>query len=337
MSRTKAIGLISGGLDSVLAAALLLKQNVEVIGILINTGFTDHLQPSGEGLTVQDIADEMGFELRVVDIRDEYWQTLLYPQFGYGKNINPCLDCHLHMTQVAARIMHEENADCVFTGEVVGQRPKSQLAHQMKITVEKSGIAGRLLRPLSALLLEETIPETEGKIDRSQLKGFIGRGRSAQLALAKELGVEHLAVAAGGNCLLTNKEYARKFNDIVDQYGKENFPREDVDLLKFARHFRISPEAKIIISRNEREHDRLLKLKSRYISFELPDVVGAMAIGQGKFNEDDKISVAKLLTRYSKAEAGDEIKMVCDDDGNKSECTVICIENDDPMINRLRI
>ncbi|MDX9778200.1 MAG: hypothetical protein RBT43_05545, partial [bacterium] len=209
--KVKAIALLSGGLDSVLAIALLQAQNVKITGLLIQTGFTGYREKAEPGIrNIRDIARELNIPLRIEDIHETYWDTLLNPVYGYGKHMNPCMDCHLHMIRVAARIMKEENADLVVTGEVLGQRPNSQLAHQMKTVLRESGIEGRLLRPLSALCLPPTIPELEGRIDRKALKGFQGRSRRPQLELAKELHVEHLAVAAGGNCFLTDAVFTAR-------------------------------------------------------------------------------------------------------------------------------
>lgn len=336
--KVKAIGLLSGGLDSVLAAALIKKQGIDVTGLLIRTGFTDHKETSSDGKrSVEDTAKALGIKFRIEDIRDEYWDTLLYPKHGYGKNVNPCLDCHLHMIRVAARVMKEEGADFVFTGEVVGQRPKSQLAHQMKIALEESGIEGRLLRPLSALRLTPTIPEMEGLVDRRQLKGFEGRGRTPQLELAKELGVENLAVAAGGNCFLINPEYGDRFKDLLKQYGKEDFPKDDAPLLKIGRHFRISDNAKIIISRDESEFYKLQPFKAGRYAFELVDVIGASAIGTGDFSQEDLALASRLLARYSKAKSDDKVKVHIDHDGQTWDIQVSPLALNDPLIGTMRI
>lgn len=333
--KVKAIGLLSGGLDSVLAVALMTQQGIEVTGLLIRTGFTDHKEISTDGKrSVEETAKALGVHFRIENIQDEYWQTLLYPKYGYGKNVNPCLDCHLHMVRVAARVMQEEGADFVFTGEVVGQRPKSQLAHQMKIALQESGIEGRLLRPLSALKLEPTIPELEGLVDRSKLKGFEGRGRTPQLELAKELGVEDLAVAAGGNCYLIVPEYGNRFKDLLEQYGKENFPKKDVQLLKIGRHLRISPKAKLVISRDESEYHALQPfIKGRYY-FELIDIIGGVAIGTGEFSAEDLDLAAALLGRYSKAHSGEEIKVKVTYEDESQVISTQALDANDPIISR---
>jgi len=336
--KVKAIGLLSGGLDSVLAVALIKEQGVDITGLLIRTGFTDHKEISADGKrTVEDTAKALGIKFRIENIQDEYWDTLLYPKYGYGKNVNPCLDCHLHMLKVAARVMKEEGADFVFTGEVVGQRPKSQLAHQMKIAMKESGIEGRLLRPLSALRLAPTIPELEGMIDRKKLKGFTGRGRTAQLKLAKELGVENLAVAAGGNCYLINREYGDRFKDLLEQFGKENFPRSETALLKIGRHFRLSDTAKLVISRDEDEYYKLLPFKPGRYSFELVDVIGAYAIGTGIFSEEDMRLASQLVARYSKAKSGENISVRVHSDNDMTEMQVTPLDINDPIIEQMRI
>jgi tRNA-uridine 2-sulfurtransferase len=336
--KIKAIGLLSGGLDSVLACALIKEQGIEVTGLLIRTGFTDHKEVSADGKrSVEETAKALGIKFRIEDIQEEYWDTLLYPKYGYGKNVNPCLDCHLHMIHVAARVMKEEGADFVFTGEVVGQRPKSQLAHQMKIALQESGIEGKLLRPLSALCLEPTIPELEGLVDRNKLKGFQGRGRTPQLSLAKELGVEDLAVAAGGNCYLIVPEYGDRFKDLLKQYGKDNFPREDAPLLRIGRHFRISENAKLVISRDESEYHLLQPYISGRYFFEIKNVIGGIAIGSGEFSEEDMELASRLLGRYSKAKPDEEIQVhvILDENTWNINCTPLSA--DDLLISDMRI
>lgn len=336
--KIKAIGLLSGGLDSVLAVTLIRNQGIEVTGLLIRTGFTDHKEISEDGKrSVESTAKALGIKFRIENIQEEYWQTLLYPQYGYGKNVNPCLDCHLHMLKVAAKVMEEEGADFVFTGEVVGQRPKSQLAHQMQIALRESGIEGRLLRPLSALKLEPTIPEIEGMVDRNKLMGFEGRGRTPQLKLAKELGVEDLAVAAGGNCYLIVPEYGNRFKDLLKYNGKENFPKEDAPLLKIGRHFRISENAKLVISRDESEYHLLQAYRNGRYYFELLDVIGAIAIGSGDFSEQDIDLSARLLTRYSKSQVGDKVKVRITKNTEVREIFVSTLSTDDPMIEKMHI
>lgn len=336
--KIKAIGLLSGGLDSVLAAALIRDQGIEVTGLLIRTGFTNHKEISEDGKrSVESTAKALGINFRIENIQEEYWQTLLYPKYGYGKNVNPCLDCHLHMLKVAARVMEDEAADFVFTGEVIGQRPKSQLAHQMKIALHESGIEGRLLRPLSALKLEPTIPEIKGWVDRSKLKGFEGRGRKPQLELAKELGVEDLAVAAGGNCYLIVNEYGARFKDLLEHNSKENFPREDASLLRIGRHFRISKNAKLVISRDKSEYHLLQAYRQGRYYFELVDVIGGVAIGSGNFSEKDIELSAALLARYSKSKAGDKVKVSVSKDSEIRELSVSTLFSEDPEIAEMLI
>jgi tRNA-uridine 2-sulfurtransferase len=336
--KVKAIALLSGGLDSVLAIALLLRQNVEVIALLIRTGFTDHKEIAPDGKhRVSDIAGKLGIPLRVKDIHEEYWDTLLHPRYGYGKHMNPCLDCHIHMIRVAADVMREEQADLVVTGEVLGQRPNSQLSHQMKIAVRESGIEGRLLRPLSALHLPPTIPEEEGRIDRSALKDFRGRSRRPQLDLARELGVEELAVAAGGNCFLTNDSFSRRMKDWLKHFGESGFPRDDIGLLRIGRHFRLSASAYLIVSRDEAEAGLLESYRQRHCFFDLTNVTGASAVGLGRFSETDLQLAASILGRYSKAEENRTVRVSVSDNGQHRELFATALENDDPMLERLRL
>ncbi len=313
---TKAIGLISGGLDSVLAVALLQKQNIEVIGLQIINGFSNVNLDNYKNFSAYKVSQKLNFQYLPVDISDEYWDILLYPKHGYGKNVNPCIDCHAFMFEVGKRIMKKMNADFVFTGEVLGQRPMSQMMPSLNIVEKQSGLIGKLLRPLSAQLLKPTDAENEGKVDRSLLKDFQGRNRTPQLELAKELGIENIADAGGTNCYLIDPYYAKKMKDVFQHIGKENLTKNDVEILSIGRQLRLDEKTKLIVSRDEEEYYKLLKFKKDNYYFEIKDYAGAIGIGIGDYN-DEKLSFAsQIIARYSKGKDEESVKLIIEKDNN---------------------
>ncbi|HSM91282.1 MAG TPA: 7-cyano-7-deazaguanine synthase, partial [Anaeromyxobacteraceae bacterium] len=266
--KAKAIGLISGGLDSTLALALVKAQGIEVKAVTFYTGFciaetqrrrggrADGSMPRNEALRA---AADLEADVELVDISGpEYLEMLLHPRFGYGANANPCVDCRIFMMRKAKEIMEREGADFVFTGEVLGQRPKSQRRDTLRIVERESKMDGRLLRPLSAKLLKPTIPEEEGLVDRARLLDVSGRGRQRQIALAGELGLTDWPQPAGGCCFLTDESFSKKFFDLLsarEAAGEgRRITQEEVILLTVGRHFRLSPRAKLIVGRNEMEN-----------------------------------------------------------------------------------
>jgi len=236
----KAIVLYSGGLDSTLALALLQRLGIETIPLTFQLPFT---RPRD----IRPDAQPKG--LQVVPLAGDYLELLRHPRHGRGKHLNPCVDCHLHMLQQARRLMPEWGADFVATGEVLGQRPMSQHRQSLDLISRESGLAGLLLRPLSAQLLEPTIPETKGWIPRSQLLGIRGRGRKIQFALAAEWGVREFGAPAGG-CLMTDKSYCRRVERLI---GAEMLTIPNMQWIRFGRFFDLGPEGKVMVARNQEE------------------------------------------------------------------------------------
>ncbi len=202
----KAISLMSGGFDSILASRIMQAQGFEVEGLNIRTPFVDTTEQA------QQAADDLGIKLVVLTVPDDYLDIVRHPQYGYGKGCNPCLDCHLYMCKMAAQRMIQTGADSVVTGEVVGQRPKSQRLHHQEMIEYKSGIKGRLLRPISAKLLPETEVEKSGLVDRDKLYAFQGRGRGALAELGRQLGITRIP-GPGAGCCLTEKSFATRVFD----------------------------------------------------------------------------------------------------------------------------
>lgn len=296
MTRVKAISLLSGGLDSILATELIRKQDVEVIAFNVKTPFCI---PKKDGTSeASEAANQLGVPLKVVSVGKDYLRMLRNPKYGYGKNMNPCIDCKIFMIKKAKKYAKEIGADFLFTGEVLGERPKSQHGPALKVIEDEAGLKGKLLRPLSAKLLCETEAEKKGLIDRTKLCNIQGRSRKPQINMAREFGIIHFPAPAGG-CLLTCEEYCKKLKDLFE--NKKRISIDDVALLRVGRHFRLGKN-KIIVGRNESENKILTagKIRSDFY-FELPDVVGPTTILQGPKTKNAIEIAAKLTAFYSDA------------------------------------
>ena len=313
-ARTKAIAMISGGLDSTLALALVKRQGIEVKAINFYTGLCitetqrrkggrpDGTVPRNEALRA---AADLEVEVEYVDVSESgYLDLIVNPRYGYGANANPCVDCRIFMMQKAREIMEAEGAAFVFTGEVLGQRPKSQRRDTLRIVERESGLTGRLLRPLSARLLEPTIPERDGLVDRSRLLDISGRSRQRQMALARDLGVTDWPQPAGGCCYLTDESFARKFFDILDAREEAGEARrirkEDVVLLSTGRHFRISPRAKLVVGRSEVENAVLDGYGAGRARLEARGLSGPVALLEGVATWEERVLAARIVARYGK-------------------------------------
>jgi tRNA-specific 2-thiouridylase len=297
MTHVKALGLLSGGLDSILATELIRKQDIEVVAFNVKTPFCICKKDGTSEAT--EAANQLKVPLKVVSVEKDYLQMLRKPKHGYGKNMNPCIDCKIFMIKKAKKYAKEIGADFIFTGEVLGERPKSQHYPALRLIEEEAGLKGKLLRPLSAKLLPETAAEKKGLVDRTKLLNIQGRSRKPQFQLAKEFGIKSYPSPAGG-CLLTCEEYSKKLRDLFA--NKKRVSIADVTLLRVGRHFRLGKN-KIIVGRNEAENKFLApqKTPSEYY-FELPDIVGPITILQGPKTKNAIETAAKLTAYYSDAE-----------------------------------
>jgi len=246
--KIKALGLCSGGLDSILAALVLRDQDIEVQWVSFETPFF-----SAE--KARRTASKNKIPLIVKDITDRYIPMLKNPHCGYGQCLNPCLDCHALMFRIAGEMMPETESDFLFSGEVKGQRPMSQTKSGMRYVEKHSGYDGYILRPLSAKRLPETRMEKEGLVNRELLHGITGRSRKPQIALAESFGVSDYPAPAGG-CLLTDKGYARRLQDLFDHQA--DFTREDLELLKYGRHLRANEAVKLVVGRNKSDNENIV-------------------------------------------------------------------------------
>jgi tRNA-specific 2-thiouridylase len=298
MTKVKALALLSGGLDSTLATELILKQGIDVAAMNFASPFC-LCKKGGCGAT--ETAKKLDVPLKVVKVGDEYLKMVRKPKHGYGRNMNPCIDCRIFMVKKAKKYAKEIGASFIFTGEVLDERPMSQHFKAMKIIEEEAGLKGNILRPLSARLLPETIIEKKGLVNRKKLLDIHGRSRKPQIKLAEEFNIKDYPCPAGG-CLLTYKEYANKLRDLFEH--KKRCSMADVALLKVGRHFRLGKN-KIIVGRNEAENRILTAKKTRNdYFFEVPDIGGPITLLQGAKTKKAIKTAAALTAFYSDAKSG---------------------------------
>ncbi|MCP5141100.1 MAG: tRNA (5-methylaminomethyl-2-thiouridylate)-methyltransferase [Gammaproteobacteria bacterium] len=315
----KALALISGGLDSLLAARVVQEQGIHVEGVNFYTGFC--VEGHTHAIRKQDrakpkrnnalwVAEQLGIKLHIVDIVDEYKDIVLNPKHGYGANMNPCLDCKIFMVHKAQEWIDKHGFDFIITGEVIGQRPMSQRKDTMPVVADESGAGDRLLRPLCARNLPETLPEREGWVDRDRLYDFSGRGRKPQMALAAQFGFEDYAAPAGGCCFLTDENYSHKLADLWQARGERRYELDDIMLLKVGRHLRPRPYFKMIISREEGESRFLEGYRRQFRHLRTISHMGPLALIDGsRFDEADVALAARLLARFSQGRTAPEVEV----------------------------
>lgn len=302
MTRT-AIALFSGGLDSTLAIRLMQTQGIDVHAIHFTSPFFGVAPSSDSGkYDARRAAEALKIPLTIHQLGEEYLEMLRKPEHGYGKAINPCIDCHIYFLKKAGELMRTIGADFVITGEVLGQRPMSQRKDALKTVERDCGLEGLLLRPLSARLLDPTIPEMEGWVDRGKLPAVKGRSRRDQFRLAAELGVQEYPTPAGG-CLLTELSYESKVRDIFTH--KEKLVSRDFRLLRVGRHFRLDEHTKVIIGRNAAENEIITGVsESSEILIRWEEGSSPTGLICGPSSDKRVKDAAAILLRYTKAEKG---------------------------------
>ena len=314
----KAVALISGGLDSLLAVRVMQEQGIYVEGINFFTGFcveghTHAIRKKDRNKPKRNnalwCAEQLGIKLHILDIIEEYKQVLFNPRYGYGANLNPCLDCKIFMVKKAKEWMEAHDFDLIITGEVIGQRPMSQRKDTMPVVQRDSGVTDRLLRPLCARNLPETLPEREGWVKRDGLYDFSGRTRKPQMALAKKFGFEDYAQPAGGCCFLTDKQYAVKLTDLWQSRGAREYELDDIMLLKVGRHIRPASNYKLIVAREEGEGKFLQGYKRQYPQLRVISHGGPLTLVDGKLSADDLQLAARIVARYCQGKMEPEVEM----------------------------
>ncbi len=288
--KVRALVLFSGGLDSTLAIKILEKQNIEVTALSFVSYFFDDTK-------AKESAEKNHINQRSVNFADMHCEVVKNPKRGYGSAMNPCIDCHLLMIREAGKIMHAEGFDFVATGEILGQRPMSQNLRSLQLIEKEAGLEGRLLRPLSAKLLEETSVEKNGLVDRTQLLDISGRSRKRQFELAKEFNLSYYPTPGGG-CLLTESEFGKKLKKLLTEI--KNPKASDYALLQIGRIF-WSDGARIIVGRNSTENEKLKKLKEKGdIIIELKYFMGPVVLLRGNIAEETIDEAKKRIAGYSR-------------------------------------
>ncbi len=305
----KAIALFSGGLDSTLAILSILRQGIKVTAITFLTHFgCDVGDRSSCSRDPFSVAKKFDFEVKLSHLADKFLAIVKDPKHGHGKNMNPCIDCRILMLKEARELMHMIEADFIITGEVLGQRPMSQRRDTFPVIDREAGVKGYVLRPLSAKLLNPTIPEQKGLVDRDILYGFSGRSRKPQIALAEEFGLTEYPAPAGG-CLLTEPNYSFRLKELLAHNRNPEF--KDINLLKTGRHFRFSPECKIIVGRDKKENELLLSVADSgdYI-LRVENYGSPITIISNKASDEALYVAASLCARYSDAKYLPEVDVV---------------------------
>jgi tRNA U34 2-thiouridine synthase MnmA/TrmU len=324
----KAVALISGGLDSLLAARLIQQQGIHVEGINFFTGFCveghthairKHDRNRAKRNNALWVAEQLGIKLHIIDIVEEYKDVVINPKHGYGTNLNPCLDCKIFMVRKAHDWIKEHDFDFIITGEVIGQRPKSQRKRYLPVVAEESGAEDLLLRPLCARNLPPSRAEKEGWVAREQLQDFSGRSRKPQIALAAEFGFEDYAQPAGGCCFLTDKSYSIKLQDLWDNRGQRKYELDDIMLLKVGRHIRPSSQFKLIIAREEGENNFLHGYRRQFQTIKTVSHAGPLALIEGEPLTPEQLELACAITaRYSKGRDADSVELLVSNRGQDS-------------------
>lgn len=304
----RALGLLSGGLDSSLATTMMIDQGFEVIALKFTSPFCRC--DSGGRCHAADLARRLGIKLLVVPKGEEYFDIVRAPRFGRGSGMNPCIDCRIYMLTKAKEIAEKIGARIIFTGEVVGQRLMSQRKETLLLIEKEAGLEGKVLRPLSARLLPPTEAEKRGWVDRERLLAMSGRSRRPQMSLAKSVGLRDYPCPAGG-CLLTSKEYSLKLRDFLTR-SPDSFTTRDAILLSIGRHFRIDGD-KLIIGRFKKENLRLRSLSTGHDwVIEPVSVPGPTALFQSERQELLR-AAASFVAKYSDSN-GRKIRMRCEKD-----------------------
>ncbi|MBC7098247.1 hypothetical protein H5T52_03890 [Candidatus Bipolaricaulota bacterium] len=330
----KAVALMSGGLDSALAAALTKRLGFEVVGLNLATGFC-----TGEGRcdTVLAQGAALGIPVRLLDVAEEYLEVVKHPRFGRGQGMNPCLDCRIFMVKKAGEVMEKEGASFVVTGEVLGQRPMSQHREALELVARESGLGERLVRPLSGRLLGPTFPERMGWVRREDWLDLQGRSRKRQLELARDWGIPVFSPPGGGCCVLLERAYTKRLRDLIREKGIDHLTRDDFALLRYGRHFRLGPRTRLVVGRDELDNAALLVLSGDHYVLTFPDVPGPVALVVGEVDETALELAARIAARYSDAPSALPVRVLAERNGTVQELQVTPLAKDDPRLFTLRI
>lgn len=310
MKKHKVIAMFSGGLDSCLAAHLMKDQGLEVLAFHHAMPFLSAKKGGGKNEKIaRHMAEKLGMPIKVEAKGREFIEILRNPKFGHGSGINPCIDCRIQSLQRGRELMEEEGAIAVVTGEVMGQRPMSQKMNAMRTVERECGLAGKLLRPLSAKLLPETDAEKAGIINREKLLDISGRSRTIQLEMAEKIGLTGFSCGDGG-CLLTDKNMEKKMRDLFAH--KKDADLSDIRRLVGGRHFRLENGVKVVLGRNARENEALEQERSEGELLLVPETFpGPSALIQAVSDQAALEFVINVICAFSKTVEGDPPQIRC--------------------------
>lgn len=303
----RAVGLFSGGLDSILATKLMSEQNASVVGLHFRLPFVPLGRVTSEE-RLRRLAEMAGASLVSVDVDDDYLRLVESPPNGYSLHLAPCVDCMTYMVRKAWELARDIRADLVFTGEVLGQRSLGQNKRSLRLIEKSAGVTGRLLRPLCAKLLEPTLCELSGLIRRERLLDFCGRGRRRQMHLANEFGLIDYP-SPGNFCLLCDANFAARCRDAIE-HGQ--FTRNDIELMKYGRHFRLESGAKVVVGRNQTENSCIQKLADASDFVCRPsEIMGPVVLLRSKkITKKDTQIAARICARYCDIQPGQTVKVI---------------------------
>jgi tRNA-specific 2-thiouridylase len=303
--KIKAVSLFSGGLDSILSVRLIQRQKIEVTAFHFVLPF--YYIEDGKQIKATKTARELDISIEIFQSGIDYIEMLKKPKHGYGKNMNPCIDCKIFMLKKAKLFMEKIGASFLFSGEVVGQRPMSQGKNTMNLIEKKAGVEGLLVRPLSAQLLESTIPEEKGWLDGDKLLDIQGRGRKYQIELAREFEIKEYPSPAGG-CCLTDPQFSTRLKDAFS-HSEDTIP--ELRLLQVGRHFRLKSEAKLIVGRNEKENQAIENLAGDDdLLIEGADFASPLVLLKNSKNPEDIEIASSICVRYSKKKEYKSAKVI---------------------------
>jgi len=296
----KALCVFSGGLDSMLASQIVRAQGVDVLGLFFETPFFLSHRARASAKAIQ-------LPLKVVDLTEPHLEVVKHPAHGYGGNMNPCIDCHALMLRKAGQMLEEEGANFIITGEVLGQRPMSQNLKALSLVAAQSGFPRLILRPLSAKLLQTTIPEEKGWIQRDLLLNFSGRSRKPQMELARKLNITDYPTPAGG-CLLTDPIFSKRLKDLFS--AEPQCEVREIELIKVGRHFRVGPHARLVVGRNKSENEIIASLaKPEDLLLFSQSAPGPTVLALGDLTPDLEVLAARITASYSDAKEGEQTEV----------------------------
>jgi tRNA-uridine 2-sulfurtransferase len=295
----RGLGLCSGGLDSILSAMVLQKQGIDVTWICFETPFFS-------SKAAQKASKQTNIPLIILDITEQYMEMMKNPKAGFGKNMNPCMDCHALMFAMAGKTLEQKGFNFLFSGEVAGQRPKSQNKNSLRYVEKNSGLEGLILRPLSAKLLSPTLVEQNGMVDREKLLNISGRSRKIQIQMAKDFGIKEYPSPAGG-CLLTDKNFSNRLKDLMDHNKDIDIDKNQLYLLSHGRHFRLDSKTKVIAGRSEKDNKNLIKYfnSRKDILLNHSTMAGPDVIITGDASKKNIEIAAMICACYTKSQPGE--------------------------------